>query len=513
MPSNLILLGFLCWCKCNKKYLKVKNVSPNVSLIQDNCYLCGEQSSKEAMKTTFTLELKSQPTSAGLYPVFIRITRDRKHKRIKTTIALKKKGDWNPKKKEIRTSEIHHKAWNEQLQKELEEAQNTYRDNKGASLSALKQSLKDKETSASFLAFAKEKVEEAKAIQAIFTYRHYKTTLNFLEGYLKEKGLEDICFNDINLAFLKGFEAYLANVENGRAKGRKLDIITRQNYLKKLRKLVNNAVDEGYLPTSPFGKGAGKFSIKGKKESTKEKLELEEITSIVKLELPEGGAEWNTRNAFLFSFYCAGIRVGDLLQLRWENIQGGRLVYRMGKNGKERNLELVEEAQSILALYWKEDALPTDYIFPFLDSRAKWAIESEKGRDTMDETLQLALFNNIASRNVILNRNLKSIAEKAGISKNVTFHTSRHTFANLAMKEGVESAKIQGLLAHSSLSTTEGYMGHFGKKEADEALVKVAGAVAGKKPSESPKDALISALKGLDKETLAEVLKSLEMEK
>ena len=78
------------------------------------------------------------------------------------------------------------------------------------------------------------------------------------------------------------------------------------------------------------------------------------------------------------------------------------------------------------------------------------------------------------------------------------------------MKQGVESTKIQGLLAHSSLSTTEGYMGHFGKKEADEALVKVAEAVTGKKPSESPKDALISALKGLDKETLKEVLESLK---
>ena len=468
------------------------------------------------MSTTIHLELKKQPTSKGLYPIFIRITKDRKSKRIKTSISLKSPKHWNPDGERnnnwVRTSETSHKTWNEDLRKELNAAISVYADNKGASLSALKQTLKEKETSASFLDFAKEKVEEARAIQAICTYRHYKTTLVFLEGYLKEKGKEDITFDEINLSFLKGFEAYLANVENQREKGRKLDIVTRQNYLKKLRKLVNNGVEEGHLATSPFGKGAGRFSIKGKKESTKEKLELDEITSIVALDLPERSALWDTRNAFLFSFYCAGIRVGDLLQLRWQNIQGGRLVYRMGKNGKERNLELVDEAQSILALYRKEDALPTDYIFPFLDSRTKWAIESEKGRDTMDATLQQALFNNISSRNTILNKNLKKIAEKAGITKNVTFHTSRHTFANLAMKEGVESSKIQGLLAHSSLSTTEGYMGSFGKKEADEALVKVAGAVTGKKPIESNTNALISALKGLDKETLAEVLKGLQME-
>ena len=466
------------------------------------------------MSTTIHLELKKQPTSKGRYLIFIRITKDRKIKRIKTSVTLKSPRHWNPKGEKnenwVREGELSHKVWNGILKKELDEAKKIYADNKGASLPTLIQSLKEKETSASFLVFAKEKVEEAKATQAIGTYRHYATTLHFLEGYLENKGLEDICFNELNLSFLKGFEAYLGNVENGRAKGRKLDVITRQNYLKKLRKLVNDAVEEGHLALSPFGKGAGRFSIKGKKESTKEKLESEEITSIIALDLQERSAEWDTRNAFLFSFYCAGIRAGDLLQLRWGNIQGGRLVYRMGKNGQERNLELVEEAQSILALYWKEGTLPSDYIFPFLDSRKKWAIESEKGRDTMDASLQQALFNNIASRNVILNRNLKKIAEKAGINKNVTFHTSRHTFANMAMKEGVESSKIQGLLAHSSLSTTEGYMGHFGKKEADEALEKVAGAVTGRRASESHKDALISALKGLDMKTLEEVLESLK---
>lgn len=464
------------------------------------------------MKTSFNLELQNKPTKAGLFPVYIRITKDRHHKRIRTSISLKKKGDWNPKKKEIRTSEANYKAWNEQLDKELEEAKGTYRDNKGASLSTLVDTIKGKEVSESFLSFAEAKVEQARAGQSIGTYKHYGTTISMLEGYLKTKGREDLLFNEVNLAFLKDFEAYLSGVENGREKGRKLDTITIANYLKKFRKLVNEAVAEGHLATSPFGRESGKFSIKQGQNKTKEKLELSELDSILALELKEGSAEWHTRNAFLFSFFCAGIRVGDLLQLRWDNIQEGRLVYTMGKNLKGRDLELVEDAKRILDLYRVEDAKGTDYIFPFLDSKAKWATESAKGRNTMDETLQKALFLAIASRNVVLNRNLKGIALKAGISKNVTFHTSRHTFANLAMKSGVESAKIQGLLAHSSLATTEKYMGSFGKRDNDEALEKVAGAVVGKKPSESPKDALISALKGLDRGTLAEVLEGLKMD-
>lgn len=469
------------------------------------------------MATTIHLELKKQPTSKGLYPIFIRITKDRKSTRIRTSISLKSVKDWNPKGEGksawVRTSEKQYQLFNDTLQEELDAVKETHKGNKDASSERIKELHKQEETSESFLAFAKAKVDEAGKSQSIGTKRHYQTTLNFLEGYLKKMKKKDILFNEVNLAFVKSFESYLASVENGRERGRKLDTITIANYLKKIRKLVNEAVAEGHLATSPFGKGEGRFTIKGKKDSTKEKLELEELSSIIALDLPVGSAIWHTKNAFLFSFYCAGIRAGDLLQLRWNNIQDGRLVYRMDKNGKERNLDLVDGAERILDLYRSENAKDADFIFPFLDSRAKWAIESAKGRDTMEEGLQKALFLAIASRNVILNRNLKCIAEKAGIRKNITMHTSRHTFANLAMKEGVESGKIQGLLAHSSLATTEGYMGHFGKKEADEALEKVAGAVTGNKPLESPKNALISALRELDKETLAEVLKSLEMDK
>ena len=228
------------------------------------------------------------------------------------------------------------------------------------------------------------------------------------------------------------------------------------------------------------------------------------------MDLPAGSAEWNARNAFLFSFYCGGIRVGDVMQLRWRNVNDGRIVYVMDKNGKYKNLKMPQDALDILALYKSENAKETDYIFPFLNSNADYAKESARGRNTMPEESRSDLFNKISSRNVIINRNLKKVAEKAGITKNVTFHTSRHSFANVAKNDGIESSKIQGVLGHSSLSTTENYMGHFGQDETDRVLEKVAESVNEPKPVESPKEALISQLKALDGETLAEVLKSLK---
>ena len=456
---------------------------------------------------TFTLELQKKPTSAGLYPIFIRITKERKHRRIKTSIALKRLSDWNPKSHQIRTSEPNSKAWNEQLEIELEDAKNTYRDNKEASLNSLAKSIKEKEHSDSFLVFAKAKIQEASANQSIGTYRHYKTTIQKLEEYLASMGVKDVCFNEINLQFIKGFEAFLGRVENQRCFGRTLNLPTISNYLKKFRKIVNEAISEGMIPASknPFGRETGKFKIKAEKESKKEKLEYEEVERIIALNLPEGTMDWHTRNAFLFSFYCAGIRAGDVLQLRWKNVENGNLEYTMGKNGKHRNFKLVAEAVAILNLYRAEGQKESDYIFPLLDSNAIWARESFKGAGTMSEELQKKLFNQIASKNMMMNRSLKRIAGLANIKKNLSFHISRHTFAHLAMKEGIESSKIQGLLAHSSLKTTENYMGNFSSQEQSEALARVV-----HKGKNSQKEALIEALKGLDKEMLAEVLEGLK---
>lgn len=56
---------------------------------------------------------------------------------------------------------------------------------------------------------------------------------------------------------------------------------------------------------------------------------------IIALELEEGSLIWHCKNYFLFSYYCAGIRAADLIQLRWRNVtENGRLHYQMGKTTK-----------------------------------------------------------------------------------------------------------------------------------------------------------------------------------
>ena len=114
---------------------------------------------------------------------------------------------------------------------------------------------------------------------------------------------------------------------------------------------------------------------------------------LLKLGLVEGSVKWHSRNVFMFSYYCAGIRVGDMLHLRWMNVTpDGRLNYQMGKNHKVRDLVLVEQALDILRLYHTDSTLATDYIFPFMPKDKPWSYALQlEDRDTMLPELKVKM--------------------------------------------------------------------------------------------------------------------------
>ena len=76
-----------------------------------------------------------------------------------------------------------------------------------------------------------------------------------------------------------------------------------------------------------------------------------ELTKLINLPIKENTDRWHVRNTFLFAMYEGGIRIGDVIQLRWMNIVGDRLIYTMAKNGKRVDVILVQEAVRILKLY------------------------------------------------------------------------------------------------------------------------------------------------------------------
>lgn len=137
--------------------------------------------------------------------------------------------------------------------------------------------------------------------------------------------------------------------------------------------------------------------------------------------------------AALTCAYAAGLRVGEVCGLRVEDIDSSRMVIhvRHGKGSKARYVMLSVELLGILRSYWRL-ARPRSFLFP--------------GRDP-DKPIAPT----------VLNAACRSAVTATGLSKRVTVHTLRHSFATHLLENGTDIRIIQVLLGHTHLSSTAHY--------------------------------------------------------
>ena len=103
----------------------------------------------------FNFELGNKPKKTGLHPLFLRISQDRKHRRvyIGEDIPLV---DWNFKKQEVRKSNLRHKQINDAIERAVEEAKQVKQENQDVSVSQVKDQLKYGRNTDSFYWYAYE---------------------------------------------------------------------------------------------------------------------------------------------------------------------------------------------------------------------------------------------------------------------------------------------------------------------------------------------------------------------
>jgi integrase/recombinase XerD len=137
--------------------------------------------------------------------------------------------------------------------------------------------------------------------------------------------------------------------------------------------------------------------------------------------------------AALTTAYAAGLRASEVAGLRVEDVDSGRgvILVRHGKGAKDRNVMLSPQLLGILRTYWRL-ARPETFLFP--------------GRDdahSIDPT--------------VLHAACRSAVKAAGLTKRVTLHTLRHSFATHLLENGTDIRIIQVLLGHNNLSSTARY--------------------------------------------------------
>ena len=112
------------------------------------------------------------------------------------------------------------------------------------------------------------------------------------------------------------------------------------------------------------------------------------------------------------------------------------------------------------------------------------------------------MYQDVSSKNALINKYLKKIAEQAEIDRPLSMRISRHSFAHIAQEAEAESSAIKNIFGHSNLATTERYMGSFDTSKTDEALRNV----FNKKPSKQTTAVESTAIK---EEQAIELLKGM----
>lgn len=402
------------------------------------------------MKTNVILALDTRrPKSDGTFSIILRIVHNRLSSQITTGYAIPKK-DWDDKSRKIRSSfkgSDSVSRLNNMLQKTKAEAMdiitklNEAKTLDSFSVLQLKELIEGRAKSNSFFAYAEKQVEEMKKAQRIGNARYYKSALQALKVFAKNK---DLSFKEFNYSFLLRFET------NHLSKGNSLNGLAA--YMRAYRAIYNKAIKEGVVDKElyPFEN----YTIKTSK-TRKRAISMDAIRKIINLELEQSSLLNQTRNYFMASFYMRGMPFADLAQLRISNVIDGRIFYQRKKTDKPYDIKITPEISNILDEYL-DGKSKDDFIFPIV----KRVNIEEQYRD-------------IEWARKAYNKRLKTIATLCEIKEDLTSYVSRHSFATRAKNLGVPIATISDMLGHADTKTTEIYLDSLQSDLMDEAHEKI----------------------------------------
>lgn len=385
------------------------------------------------MASVKVLLKEEKVNKAGEAPVYLRIIKDRKPKYISIGLRVKPQ-DWNSDLGKVKRSHRNMAGTNAFIASKVAEAEgialDLQRESKFVSPVQIKKTIMG-QASESFIKYFEKYLESLEKTGKISTVNKATAVLAKLKVFLRTS---DLLFDEVTVTFLKQYDAYLRD-ELGNS------VNTIHSNLKIFRKLINDAIREDLFPVArdPFRK----FKLRLEK-TTKTYLSEDELEALWTLPLNEGSKLWHHRNLFVFATYAGGLRISDLLQLRWGNFSGTHIRTTMQKTNDTVAVKVPNRALEILRLYRQDGSKPSDYIFPFL-------------RTDVDYTDPKALHRVISSATAYANKNLKIVAKRAGIEKHISFHSSRHTFATRALTKGVGIEAVSKLMGHRSISTTQIY--------------------------------------------------------
>lgn len=244
--------------------------------------------------------------------------------------------------------------------------------------------------------------------------QNWERVADILEQYSNG---DPIPFKKVNVSFLTNFKYYLLDLDYSKKKG-KITQNTASNYFSILKAGIKMAYIDDYLTTNVAEKVQGIKTYDGRRES----LSMSEVIRLV-----QTPCEYDVvRRASIFSI-LTGIRHCDIKALTWKklvNIDGTwRVDFTQEKTGGVEYMPISDLAYSICG----ERKEPNRFVFEDLPDPS-W-----------------------------ISRPIKKWVEAAGITKHITFHCFRHTYATLQLTLGTDIYTVSKMLGHTKVTTTQIY--------------------------------------------------------
>lgn len=396
---------------------------------------------------SFKTVLRKKKLDTNKYPIYLRITKDRKTIFFRTPYTSLET-EWDKKQGKFNKNSTDYLNKNRLLLKftdkaisvvtELEQNKSDY------TLLDIEKTLRIEAnpTGKVIYLFWQEIINEQKTAGRTGNARIHSDTLKSVKKFSK---IKELTFHEITPEFLEKYESWL------RSKGGTDGGIGVK--MRSIRAIFNTAIIRGRVKGDIYPFKTYKISkLKGK--GIKKALKLEDVQKIAQLDLDEHQTLVDTRNYFIFSFYSRGMNFADMANLKWSDISDGRIYYTRSKTKGNFQIKILPPVQEILD-YYKGKRNQTDYVFPIL----------------LEKDMTFSHLENRKSKVLKkYNKRLKEIASLCEIDKPVSSYVARHSYANCLKQKGISTDIISESMGHQNIAITQAYLKELDSSMIDEAM-------------------------------------------
>lgn len=407
------------------------------------------------MPATFKAVIKSEPRADGTHAIRIRVTHNRVVRFYATGLFIPATF-WNKDGKEhlanwIKTRYRDHKKVNDAILEALNALADIAQKNKAFTSDEIINAYKAKEApeqDKGFIAFCRVWIARKHSLKQAGTGVLYGQALQVFLTYAGEAPDESKLLSSKGGA---AFLSWLLNAKKPASEGEEPKPRYQTSTVKLMVGLLNTMYDkalaEGWIPSraNPFDNSTVIVQRKKKQRPTKE-----QVLSMLNLNLKPNAA--HARNAFLLQFFINGARIFEALTLRWSDVKETHIEYYPKK--RSAKLKIVKRNPGIDWVLSQYTPGP-GYILPYLTPE--------------DQKLPPKAY--LSKKHVKvaqINYHLQNIGKLLGLPFRLSSHMSRHAFTDALLKQTNDLRKVQAMVGHASLQSTENYVKDLSQEDLDQ---------------------------------------------